>query len=190
MSKVMEKTGHGVANKDTDEAYTPDYAIIPILKYISKELKVWCPFDKEWSGYVKLLRDNGNEVILSHIDEGKDFFFFDPEDYDIIISNPPFSIADDILERLYSLGKPFMLLLPLKYLQGVRRNRLFIENGFQLLTFDKRIGFYGDQEKTVIKEGNSQASSYFCWKSLPKDLIIETLDKKAKYSQNTSGVKE
>lgn len=30
---------------------------------------------------------------------------------------------------------------------------------------------------TKLKEGNYQASAYFCWKTLPKDLIIEILTK-------------
>jgi len=33
------------------EMYTPHYAVEPILKYIPKSWKVWCPFDKEWSAF-------------------------------------------------------------------------------------------------------------------------------------------
>lgn len=39
MSNIMYNTGHGVANKATDEAYTPNYAVYPLLKYIDKSLK-------------------------------------------------------------------------------------------------------------------------------------------------------
>lgn len=172
--------GHGDSNKESDECYTPYYAIKPLLKYIAKELIVWCPFDKENSEYVKTLKSNGNKVIFSHIEDGKDFFRYKPKKYDIIISNPPFSLADEVLERLYILGKPFILLLPLKYLQAIGRGKLFIKNGIQLLTFDKRIGYYTNGDMTEPKEGNYQASSYFCWKILPKDLIYEILDKSGK----------
>lgn len=86
-------TGYLTANNDSkaDEMYTPFYAVDPIIKYIDKNIKVWCPFDKEWSAYVQLLRSNGNEVICSHIENEQDFFTYEPDDYDIIISNPPFS---------------------------------------------------------------------------------------------------
>jgi len=177
----VTKNGHGTCNKESDECYTPYYAVEPILKYINSDLKVWCPFDKEESEYVKTLKVNGNKVIFSHIDDGKDFFNYMPdEDFDVIISNPPFSLADDILERLYKIGKPFILLLPLKYLQAKKRGELFVEYGLQLLTFDKRIGYYINGDMSKPKEGNYQASSYFCWRILPKDLIIETLNKEVK----------
>ena len=179
--------GNGIANKTTDECYTPQYAVLPLLKYIPKHYKIWCPFDKESSAYVKVFRENGYDVICSHIDNGKDFFNYTPaEHYDIIISNPPFSLADDVLERLYKLSKPFVLLLPLKYLQSKRRGNMFVGHGIQLLSFNERIGYYTNGDMTKQKEGNYQASSYFCWKVLPKDLIIEILDKKSPNVQDTN----
>ena len=169
--------GHGTSNSSSDECYTPEYAVRPLLKYLIGKKTIWCPFDKEWSAYVRILKEAGHDVICSHIDDGKDFFEYEPEGYDIIISNPPFSIADDILKRLYSLGKPFIMLLPLKYLQAKGRGELFVKYGIQLLSFDKRIGYYVNGDMTKPKEGNYQASSYFCYDILPRDLIIEILDK-------------
>ena len=170
--------GNSTTNKKSDECYTPAYAVYPILKYIKKEMIVWCPFDEEHSEYVKILKNNGNKVIYSHIKQGKDFFKYEPKEYDIIISNPPFSLSYEILKRLYKLNKPFIILLPLKYLQAQNRGNLFIKYGIQLLTFDKRIGFYTNGNMNKPNEGNYQGSSYFCWKILPKDLIIENLNKK------------
>jgi len=173
--------GHGTSNKESDECYTPYYAVEPIIKYVPKDKIVWCPFDKEDSEYVKSFKKLGYKVIFSHIENGKDFFEFEPrKSYDIIISNPPFSLADKILERLYKIGKPFIILMPLKYLQAKGRGKLFIKNGIQLLTFDKRIGYYTNGDMTKPKEGNYQASSYFCWKVLPRDLIVEELNKSLK----------
>ena len=169
--------GHGTSNKESDECLTPKYAILPLLKYIPKDKVIWCPFDKVDSEYVKVFEANGNRVICSHIKEGGDFFEYEPKEYDLIISNPPFSLADKILDRLYKLNKPFVVLLPLKYLQAKGRGKLFVKHGIQLLTFDKRIGYYTNGDMSKPKEGNYQASSYFCWKILPKDLIIEILDK-------------
>ena len=79
-------------NTSADEKYTPFYAVEPIVKYIKPGSKIWCPFDKEWSAYSVLLKEKGLEVITSHLEEGKDFFEYEPEDYDVIISNPPFYI--------------------------------------------------------------------------------------------------
>lgn len=95
-------------DKASDEVYTPAYAVKPILKYIDRgnkpQYSIWCPFDKEESEFVKLIRAEGHKVICSHIDEGKNFFYWEPEEnYDYIISNPPFSIKDDILKDFGSL---------------------------------------------------------------------------------------
>lgn len=172
---------HGVSNSTTDECYTPDYAVIPLLKYLPTKKRIWCPFDKHWSAFVRILENAGHTIVCSHIDNGGDFFEYEPEDYDIIISNPPFSLADPILKRLYEFGKPFIMLLPLKYLQSKVRAEMFIKYGIQLLSFDKRIGYYADGDMTKVKEGNNQASAYFCRDALPQDLIIEVLDKKLSY---------
>lgn len=132
------------------EMYTPYYAVDPIVKYIPKQYKIWCPFDKEWSAFYQTFKTLGYDVIRSHIDEGQDFFLYEPEGYDIIISNPPFSIKDKILERLYELEKPFAVLLPLNSLQGKSRYKFF-SKGIQLLSFDQRIGFHNESNMDFIK---------------------------------------
>lgn len=35
---------------------------------------VWCPFDTKDSNYVKVLEENGFNVIHTHIFDGQDFF--------------------------------------------------------------------------------------------------------------------
>lgn len=160
-----------------DEMYTPYYLAEAIIKYIPKQATVWCPFDKEWSSYVTLLKENGNKVIYSHIDYGQDFFEYEPiGKYDIIVSNPPFSKKDKVLKRLYELDKPFAILFPLNGLQ--RKGIVECYNkGIQLLSFDLRAGFHNLSNMDKPKEGAAFASLYFCRDVLPKDLIIEHLKK-------------
>lgn len=102
-------------DKASDEVYTPEIAVLPLLKYIDKSKTVWCPFDiGGQSKYIEVFKKNGIKTIASHIDTGQNFFEYEPdEEYDYIISNPPFSIKDMILKRLDELNKPFAMLLPL-----------------------------------------------------------------------------
>ena len=44
---------------------------------------------------------------------------------DYVITNPPFSIKDDVIERCLEYGKPSMLVLPMDSLGGVKRHSLF-----------------------------------------------------------------
>ena len=39
-----------------DECYTPEYGVKPILRYVTPDMKIWCPFDKDDSNFVKLLK--------------------------------------------------------------------------------------------------------------------------------------
>ena len=165
-------------NKLSDEYYTPKEAVLPILQYVDKGNKtnytIWCPFDDETSEYVKCSKEEGYNVIYSHIDEGKNFFYYEPEEpYDCIISNPPFSLKDDVLKRLNELNKPYAILLPLPTLQGQKRFKYLIDS--EVLIFDKRINFWQDKEHTKMAKGVAFASIYICKNFLPEPLIFKIL---------------
>jgi hypothetical protein len=55
---------------------------------------IWLPFDTEESQYYKILKEQGFQVVRSHLNDGKDFFNYQPSQFDLIVSNPPFSIKD------------------------------------------------------------------------------------------------
>lgn len=124
--------------------------------------------------FFQTFKRGGWQVERSSLEEGKNFFEFEPTEYDVIISNPPFTRKDAVLKRLYELGKPFAILLPLNSLQGVSRYKYF-KQGIQILTFDKRIGFHNPENMKEYKKGSSFATAYFCKDVLPKDLIVEEL---------------
>lgn len=160
--------------EQSDEKYTPYYAVDPILKYIPKSARVWTPFDREWSAFYQSFKQGGWNVTRSSILDGQDFFTYQPPEYDCIISNPPFTKKNKVLQRLYELGKPFAILLPLNSLQGIDRYEFF-KNGIQILAFDKRICFHDPGNMREHKKGVSFASAYFCRDILPCNLILEEL---------------
>lgn len=165
-------------DKASDEVFTPEYAVLPLVKYLTlfnPQAVIWCPFDLANSQYVKVFKKFGFKVIHSHIDEDKNFFFYEPDEhYDIIISNPPFSQKDNVLKRLYELDKPYAMLMPIPALQGQARFP-YIKDNLQYLGFDKRINYYTNQDLTQVQKGVSFGSCYLCKKFLPKDLILEEL---------------
>lgn len=168
---TCDKTSKG------DERYTPFYAAEPIIKYLPIDKTIWLPFDEEWSAYYQLLTEKGYKVVRSSLEEGKDFFNYEPDVWDIIVSNPPFSKKDKVLERCYQLGKPFALLLPIQTLQGQKRFKNFYQFGLELLSFDQRIGYHIDNKFDAPTEGTAFASAYFCRNLLPEKLILEKLNK-------------
>jgi hypothetical protein len=156
-----------------DEAYTPAYGVEPILKYIPVGSVVWCPFDKADSEFVKQIALT-NTVVHSHIDDGKDFFEYEPEYFDIIISNPPFKNKRRFFERAISFGKPFALIMTNAWLNDSAPKKLFKDIDLQLLMFDKRIKFSNPDGRPNNKITFS--SSYYCWNFLPKQIIMEKLN--------------
>lgn len=166
--------GYLQSDKENNELYTPLYAVDPILKYIPKDKIIWCPFDEEWSAFYRRLKEEGYNVVRSSLKDGQDFFTYEPNKWDVIVSNPPFSSKDKVLERLYSFKKPFAILLPLNYLQGKTRFKFFTQ-GIQLLSFDSRISFHKPDSMDIVIKGSPFATAYFCKDLLPRDLIVEEL---------------
>ena len=87
-----------------DEYYTPTYAIVPLLPYLKRFKTIWCPFDTAQSNFVDVLQNDGHEVIYTHISNGEDFFQINLE-CDAIVSNPPYSLKNEVLEKLFAIGK-------------------------------------------------------------------------------------
>ncbi len=141
-----------------DDCITPIEVWENIEKYIPKDKKIWCPF--YFNGDHKL-KDMGYNIIH----EEKDFFNYEPSDYDCIVDNPPFSIKKLILERLLLLDKPFILIMPVsticyKYMRQYK-------NKIQIIIPPKRYNF--------APELGSSASFdclFYCYKmNLPRDII-------------------
>ena len=153
-----------------DELYTPKYAIKPLLKFLPKNIKIWECTDYRSSNITKILKENGYEVIKTHKDNF-DFLNDKPNfDFDMIITNSPYSLKDEFIKKCYEYKKPFALLLPITSLEGIERGKMFRNKGVEVLVLDKRIDFNG-------KGKNWYNTSWFCYNVLPKQLIFEELKK-------------
>lgn len=170
-----------------DEVFTPFYAVEPLLEFLPKDKIIWCPFDEEWSAFYQLLSEKGFEVVRSSLRDGKDFFEYEPEKWDILVSNPPFSKKDDVLKKAFSFGKPFALLLPVNSIQGKARYKIF-QNEIQLLCFDSRVDYHTQNNMEKTTKGNHFGSAYFCRKLLPTKLELRQLNKYERPLKNMRGV--
>ena len=169
---------------NNDECYTPDYGVEPILKYIPKDATVWCPFDKKESQFVIQISKQ-NKVIRSHLESGQDFFDYEPDEWDMIVSNQQFTDKRKFFERALSFNKPFALIMTNTWLNDSAPKQLFKDKDLQLLMFDKRMKFISPDGRNNDKITFS--SSYYCWNFLPKQIIMEELKvPKKKVSQDIS----
>lgn len=167
-----------VAGSKNDEFYTPTYAIEPILKYIPTSSTVWCPFDTQDSLFVKMFEKRGNKTIATHIEDGIDFFNCEIPECDYIVSNPPYSIKTEILERLFNLKIPFAMLCGVVGLfESKRRFNMFKHNQFEIMYLDKRISFFKDYSEQKPSINPPFSSVYVCQNVLPDKIIFEEIIK-------------
>lgn len=169
--KILYHNQAKLAVGNNDECYTPAYGVAPILKYIPQNAIVWCPFDTKESEFYKQIKKN-NQVIISHIDKGQDFYKYEPKKWDVIVSNPPFTGKRQIFKRALSFNKPFALIMSMTWLNDAAPKQLFMEKDLQLLMFTKRMHFLNDG---VVNKKITFSSGYYCWNFLPKQIIMEEL---------------
>ena len=169
-----------LAGSKNDEFYTPYYAIEPLIKYIKKGSKIWCPFDTEDSLFVKTFRELGHEVIATHIENGYDFFELEPtDDIDYIISNPPYSLKSEVLDRLFSFKKPFAMLLGVVGLfESQKRFNMFKNNTFEVMYMNLRVDYFKSFEEIKPSKNPPFSSVYVCHDMLPQKIVFEIIDKK------------
>lgn len=135
---------------EKDHVATPRWVVENIYELIDiKNFKnIWFPFNH----YDSEFKLKGDELELQYKathkfdDLGNDFFKTQPpNECDLIISNPPFSLQNEIIAKLFELEIPFAMLLPLSTLETQKRADLWEENKKELLIyiFKKRIKFKG-----------------------------------------------
>jgi hypothetical protein len=163
-----------------DEQYTPRYGVEVLLPHIQhlKDKIIWCPFDRKDSQFVKVLTENGFNVVYSHIDFGQDFLTYEPEKWDIMISNPPYTNKRVYWERALDLKKPFALLLPLNILSDSVINTTMRERErereFQLLIPSRRMRFYNYKTGETGNQPTFKAS-YFGVNIFQQQIILQDM---------------
>lgn len=98
-------------------------ALLEFLKLPNCET-IWEPACGE-NHMVDVMREAGYRVIATDIKEGTDFLNAECPECDWIITNPPFSLADQFVRRCIQHKKPFALLLKSQYWHAKKRLRLF-----------------------------------------------------------------
>lgn len=158
----------------TDEWYTPESAVLSIVDELPKGVVVWCPFDKKESNFVKILLQCGYKVEYSHIEnKGEDFFNYEPLQWDIIVSNPPYSIRNKILERIFSFKKPFALLMNTNGLFDSKiRWDMFSKNDFSLFYLKGRVNYMKEYKK-VEKSSPPFQSAYITSGIFDEKIVFE-----------------
>ena len=150
-----------------DDYMTPKFAWENIKHFIPKDKVIWEPFygDGKSGDY---LRELGFNVIHEPID------FFENDLGDIIVSNPPFSKSKQVLDRLYELDKPFIIISPVSKICH-SYFRKWKDKNLQIIIPRRRIQFTKLVNGEPVEDWRDRCNFecfYYCYKmNLPKDLI-------------------
>lgn len=119
-----DKSAYG--RKERDFYPTPEDVTQALIDYLSipKNSVIWEPACGN-GALSKVLKDNQYQVIETDIIKGQDFLTCDDVKCDWVITNPPFSLSEQFIERCASTGKPFALLLKSQYWHAKSRLKLF-----------------------------------------------------------------
>lgn len=128
--------GMMLANRRKDSAESDFYPTPPdvtraLLPFLPRRVRVWEPACGN-GAMAAVLADAGHEVIATDLYDrgfgtsGRDFLTAEPPtEYDWIITNPPFRLADAFVRRAVSFQKPVALLLKSQFWHAEKRRNLF-----------------------------------------------------------------
>lgn len=145
-----------------DDCQTPPYAVELLIPYLPKGCTVWEP--AAGKGYIiDTLQRAGFQVMAGDIKTGQDYFFYEPDNYDCQVTNPPWNQYQKYawIQRAYQLGKPFALLMQTETIGVAEAIYQFIKYGVEIIQPIGRVNF-----KMPVKGWDSNAqmpSAWFTW---------------------------
>ena len=152
MSARLSVSGITKSHK-TDEWYTPMATVKLMfdLLGVRPNSSVMLPFDTDASNFVKYAKEQGNFDYFCNIKDWLDSNY----PYDYLITNPPFSIKDQVIEKCLKSGKPSALVLPIDALGGKRRHELYKQYGYPTVYIPTRRINY------ISENGEETKSNHF-----------------------------
>lgn len=175
----VNRAGDEYALEPSDLCQTPPYAIEPLTPYLFYDWTIWEPACGDGL-LVDALRNGKHryserQLIAGDIQSGQNFFDYEPDSWDCLVTNPPYSIKYRFLERCYQLGKPFALLVPVETLGAKQAQALFKEYGLEIMLLDQRVDF------KMPRAGWGGSSSQFpvmwlCWHILPEPIMFGSIE--------------
>lgn len=188
---MKPKANHTADPQGMDVCNTPAYALDPLLPYIRPEWVVWEPAASTGNLYNALaphvLGIMGTELRTEGtgrgVQGGVDFFGWRPIHFDALVTNPPYSIKTQWLERCYQLGKPFALLVPVEMIGTKSAQFLMERHGCELLLLNRRVNFEMPNKGLEGPDGWKSSAQFpvlwLCWKMLPAPIVYGKITPRA-----------
>lgn len=176
MKPKQNQAGDPNESKGYDRCNTPPYGVDPLLPYLPGDALVWEPA----AGTGNIARTLAPRRVVAtdlygdYAKPPRNFFDWQPPTWDMLVTNPPYSIKFDWLERCYQLGKPFALLVPVETIGAKAAQAQMERYGCELLLLNRRVNF------EMPNKGWEGSAAQFpvlwlCWQLLPAPIVYGKL---------------
>jgi len=151
----MSSTNRGAVRNAQDFYATPESAFKPLLPRLPMNCRFWEPARGD-GRLVRWLCESGRNATGNDLDSGYDFLK-DQTVRDVIITNPPFSLAHEFCDHALDRGNTVVMLLRLNFLGSQKRYAWWkFHEPDALYVLSKRPDFTGGG-------GDSCEYAWFCW---------------------------
>ena len=160
-------------DRGNDLYETPECATLALLRVEQLPKRIWEPACGR-GAIVRVLRAHGHEVLASDlIDYGGPTCFYRrnfllehklPECCECILTNPPFSLAEEFVEHALELCPHVIMLLRLAFLESERRSRILDTGSLaRIHVFRRRLPMMHRDSWTGPKASSAMAFAWFVW---------------------------
>ncbi len=163
----MSSTNRGAVRADRDFYPTPKEAFDPLIAYLPKT-QIWEPCCGD-SRLIKWMREAGLDADGSDLELGCDFL----KDYtprDCIVTNPPFSIAQEIADHALTLCSELFLLQRINWLGSQKRSVWWRNHEPDCLFILSKRPSFTDNGITGRSGTDSCEYAWFYWGNLHKGI--------------------
>lgn len=156
-----------------NDIWQSPYGILePVYKYIKKYKTIWEPCSLPDGSITRYLREKKHKVKTSDILEGPEYdynTYLPKGKIDLIVSNPPFSKKVEFLKRLFEIGIPFVVVLPVRVLETNACKGFFNQYGHVTIFIPwEKINYVKPEEET----GKCFFHSCFVMYKMSKETLI------------------
>ena len=136
----MVRMNNLTGSEYSDEWFTDQQTVDLVVDLLQPKGLICCPFDSEASLFVKTAHSIGKCIY------GMNDWLEGQYEYDYLMTNPPFSIKTQVIEKVAREGKPSALVLPLDSIGGIARHKIYRQYGYPAVYMPSgRIGYLNQQ---------------------------------------------
>jgi len=174
MIALSSGTARGPLRDRGNDLYeTPECATLALLRVEQLPKRIWEPACGR-GAIVRVLRAHGHEVLASDlIDYGDPTCFYRrdfllehklPKCCECILTNPPFSLAEEFVEHALELCPYVIMLLRLAFLESERRSHILDTGSLaRIHVFRRRLPMMHRDGWTGPKTSSAMAFAWFVW---------------------------